>query len=54
VISPVRSVTHGEDVVTFNDGKDEMGPVMTKLRETLTGIQSGELEGPEGWVVKIA
>ena len=32
---------------------EKPGPVMTKLRETLTGIQSGEIEGPEGWVVKI-
>ena len=27
---------------------------MKKLRETLTGIQSGEIAGPEGWVVEIA
>jgi branched-chain amino acid aminotransferase len=30
-----------------------VGPVMKKLRETLTSIQDGEIEGPEGWVVKI-
>ena len=34
-------------------GMEKMGPVCTKLRETLTGIQMGEIEGPEGWVVKI-
>ena len=32
---------------------DEMGPVLTKLRETITGIQMGEIEGPAGWVHKI-
>ena len=30
-----------------------MGPYTKKLRETLTGIQMGEIEGPEGWVQKI-
>ena len=51
VISPVGKVTRGEEVIEY--GMDEMGPVMTKLRETLTGIQAGAIEGPEGWVVKI-
>lgn len=53
VISPVGRVTAGDEVIEFPSGMDEMGPVMTRLRETLTGIQSGALEGPEGWVVKI-
>jgi branched-chain amino acid aminotransferase len=29
---------------------DEMGPVIHKLRETLTGIQMGEIEAPKGWI----
>lgn len=53
VISPVGKVTCGEEIIKFPSGMDEMGPVLTKLRETLTGIQSGALEGPEGWVVKV-
>ena len=53
VISPVGKVTCGEEVIEFPSGMDEMGPVLTKLRETLTGIQSGALEGPKGWVVKV-
>ena len=53
MISPVGKVTCGEEVIEFPSGMDEMGPVLTKLRETLTGIQSGALEGPEGWVVKV-
>lgn len=53
VISPVGKVTCGEEIIEFPSGMDEMGPVLTKLRETLTGIQSGALEGPEGWVVKV-
>ena len=39
--------------IYFPSGMEKMGPVCTKLRETLTGIQMGEIEGPEGWVVKI-
>ena len=27
-----------------------MGPVISKLRETLTGIQMGTIEAPEGWI----
>lgn len=53
VISPVGEIHDGDTVVSFPAGHDEMGPVMTKLRETLTGIQSGELEDKHGWVYKI-
>ncbi|ANE23000.1 branched-chain amino acid aminotransferase [Denitrobacterium detoxificans] len=53
VISPVGKITNGDEVIEIS-GMEAAGPVMTKLRNTLTGIQSGEIEGPEGWVVKIA
>ena len=53
VISAVGEVHHGDETIVFKNGHDEMSPIMTKLRSTLTGIQSGEIEGPEGWVVKI-
>ena len=32
----------------------EIGPVLGKLRETLTGIQMGEIDAPSGWVCEIA
>lgn len=54
VISPVGEIHDGDTVVSFPEGHDEMGPVMTKLRETLTGIQDGAVEDKHGWVVKIA
>lgn len=54
VISPVGEIHDGDTVVSFPDGHDEIGPVMKKLRETLTGIQDGELEDKHGWVCKIA
>ncbi|MDO4436434.1 MAG: branched-chain amino acid aminotransferase [Coriobacteriaceae bacterium] len=53
VISPVGEIHEGEDVVVFPAGHETSGPVMAKLRSTLTGIQSGELEDTHGWVCKI-
>ena len=50
VISPVGKINdHGKEIC-FPSGMDEMGPVITKLRETLTGIQMGHIEAPEGWI----
>ena len=50
VISPVgKIINHGEEIC-FPSGMDEMGPVTKKLYETLTGIQMGRIEAPEGWV----
>jgi len=53
VISPVgKIVDHGKEIC-LPSGMNEMGPVTKKLYDTLTGIQMGRIEGPEGWVVKI-
>jgi len=30
-----------------------VGPVTKKLYDTLCGIQFGDVEGPEGWIVKV-
>lgn len=50
VISPVgKIVNHGEEIC-FPSGMEEMGPITKKLYETLTGIQMGRIEAPEGWV----
>ncbi len=53
VISPVGHIKAEGIDVTFPDGAETSGPVMKKLRGTLTDIQSGKIEGPEGWIVKI-
>ena len=37
----------------FVNGCEEVGPVIKKLRETLTGIQMGRIEAPEGWIKEI-
>lgn len=51
VISPVGEVDSDDKKVVY--GMEHVGPVMKKLRETLTGIQSGEIEDKFGWVHKI-
>lgn len=53
VISPVgKIVDHGKEIC-FDSGMNEMGPVTKKLYDTLTGIQMGTIQGPEGWVVEV-
>ena len=53
VISPVgKIVDHGKEIC-FPSGMNEMGPVTKKLYDTLTGIQMGRLEAPEGWIHEI-
>ena len=53
VISPVGRIVAKDEIISFPSGMDEMGPVTKKLYETLTGIQMGDIEGPEGWIRKI-
>ena len=53
VISPVGKINdHGKEIC-FESGMEKMGPVIQKLYDTLTGIQMGRLEAPEGWIHEI-
>lgn len=53
VISPVgKIVDHGREIC-LPSGMTEMGPITRKLYDTLTGIQMGRLEAPEGWIKEI-
>lgn len=53
VISPVGKVNdHGKEIC-FASGMEDMGPITKKLRETLTGIQMGEIEPPKGWIYEV-
>lgn len=46
VISPVGTIVdHGKEIHYAG-----MGPVIQKLYDTLTGIQMGRIQGPEGWI----
>ena len=50
VISPVGCIVdHGKEI-HFPESRDGMGPVTKKLYDTLTGMQMGEIEAPEGWI----
>lgn len=53
VISPVgKIVDHGNEIC-LPSGMEEFGPITKKLYDTLTGIQMGRIEAPEGWVHEI-
>ncbi len=53
VISPVgKIVDHGKEIC-FPSGMEKMGPTIQKLYDTLTGIQQGTIEAPEGWIYEI-
>lgn len=54
VLSPVgKIVDHGKEIL-LPSGMDKMGEITQKLYDTLTGIQMGKLEAPEGWLREIA
>lgn len=51
VISPIGSITHeGKKTVFYSE--TEVGPITKKLYDTLVGIQYGDVEAPEGWIVR--
>lgn len=52
VLSPVGRVVNGDEEIVF--GMDDMGEITRKLYDTLTGIQMGTIEAPEGWIKVIA
>ncbi|CAK8053928.1 Branched-chain amino acid aminotransferase/4-amino-4-deoxychorismate lyase (IlvE) [Eupransor demetentiae] len=52
VVSPAGSVTYkGKKHVFYFES--EVGPVSRRLYDELSGIQFGDVEAPEGWVVDV-
>lgn len=51
VISPVGHLRKGDQVVQIADGG--IGSLSQKLYDTVTGIQLGKIEAPEGWIVEV-
>lgn len=51
VISPIGELNWNDHSITINEGK--IGPVAAKIYETITGIQSGEIEDTYGWTQKV-
>ena len=50
VISPVGKIVDHDTEICLPSGMEEMGPITKKLYETLTGIQMGRIQAPEGWL----
>lgn len=53
VISPVGKIVDHDEEICLPSGMEDMGPVTKKLYDTLTGIQMGRIEAPEGWIKEI-
>lgn len=51
VISPIGTLKWDDVIMEINEGA--IGPVAQKLYDTITGIQSGALEGPSGWAYEV-
>jgi branched-chain amino acid aminotransferase len=52
VITPIGGIEYKGKLHVFYS-ETEVGPVTRKLYETLTGIQFGDIEAPEGWIYKV-
>jgi branched-chain amino acid aminotransferase len=51
VISPVKELFYKGEALQVGDGT--MGAVSTRLYETITGMQYGDLPDPHGWVREV-
>ncbi len=51
VITPIQSITYHSQEHLFGDGTT--GPLTQRLYDELTGIQFGDVEAPEGWIVPV-
>ncbi|MBQ1489733.1 MAG: branched-chain amino acid aminotransferase [Eubacterium sp.] len=53
VIAPIGKIDDHGKMIEIPTGMEKMGPVLQKLYDTLTGIQMGRIEAPEGWIHEI-
>ena len=52
VITPIGGIQYKDHLHVFHS-ETEVGPVTRKLYNELTGVQSGDVEPPAGWIVKV-
>jgi branched-chain amino acid aminotransferase len=52
VITPIGGIEYKGKLHIFHS-ETEVGPITKKLYETLYGIQFGDVEAPEGWLVEV-
>lgn len=50
VLSPVGKIVDHDEEILLPAGMEDMGEITKKLYDTLTGIQMGRIEAPEGWI----
>jgi branched-chain amino acid aminotransferase len=53
VVTPIGGIEYKGNLHVFYS-ETEVGPVTEKLYETLTGIQFGDIQAPEGWIVEVS
>ncbi|WP_213878759.1 branched-chain amino acid aminotransferase [Pseudomonas sp. dw_358] len=52
VITPIGGIEYQGQLHVFHS-ETEVGPITRKLYSELTGVQSGDVEAPQGWIVKV-
>lgn len=52
VITPIGGISYKDKLHVFHS-ETEVGPITQKLYKELTGVQTGDVEAPAGWVVKV-
>ncbi|WLH16384.1 branched-chain amino acid aminotransferase [Pseudomonas simiae] len=52
VISPIGGIQYNGELHVFHS-ETEVGPITQKLYKELTGVQTGDVEAPQGWIVKV-
>ncbi|MDH2925387.1 branched chain amino acid aminotransferase [Nicoletella semolina] len=52
VITPIGGIQYGEHFHVFHS-ETEVGPITKRLYDELVGIQFGDIEAPDGWIVKV-
>jgi branched-chain amino acid aminotransferase len=50
VLTPVGRIDNKDETITYDYNNQGMGEITRKLYDTLTGIQLGKIEAPEGWI----
>ena len=52
VITPIGGIEYNGKLHVFYS-ETEVGPVVSRLYAELTGVQAGDIEAPQGWIVKV-
>lgn len=52
VITPIGGIQDGDKFHVFYS-ETEVGPITQRLYNELVGIQFGDIEAPEGWIIKV-